>query len=189
MQNSPIFVNVSYKYAQLAPEIPRMNYACHNGNLVRESLGEQSTQNWSTTSQNQKLPGTSRDRHNRREAKSMNLPKLKHIDDFSQHHSFLKQKKITSYIQGNKTDKATEIHSCDTDGRESTDVELDEWPRNLEELKSIMDELDEVAVTLVFSDGSTQLRRKRVITSVCLLYEVAVCVGGTLAYDYCRSYY
>ena len=91
--------------------------------------------------------------------------KRRYVDAFSRHRNFLKQRTITSYACG-QSDVAVkslqQSDSCikdDDEARGSAHVEVGSVQQ---ELWSVMGELEEVAITLVYSNGSSQLRRPTV---------------------------
>jgi len=94
---------------------------------------------------------------------SRKQPKRKNVDDFSQHYNFLKQRKLTSHVQGHGVNREVKSVQCEMeDITQDTVTKVGERYWNVEELWSVVEELEEVALTLVYSDGSTQLSKAKV---------------------------
>ena len=101
--------------------------------------------------------------------------KRQNSEAVSRHHHFLKQRKMTSYCNAAFVPSLASPPSSSLSGSVSSVKELHgaETPSvgrmveegGVEELRSVVCELEEVAVTMVYSDGSSQLRRSP--TSVC----------------------
>ena len=98
--------------------------------------------------------------------------KRKNVDAFSQHYNFLKQKKLLvscTKDRGNDGVFADSIRREVDDEQDMVAVGKCHW--NVEELSGVAEDLDEVALTLVYSDGSTQLSKPKVGDGLCQNYQ------------------